>query len=110
MGYETGGVGIGVGRVQASDLLLFFPFQNMSNLSLHNALCSDAQLQETPSGREGIPREMEMDLRTYGCRLIQKAGYLLKLFGFSIRFLNLTQLDSLPNFVICCLPACCCWE
>lgn len=41
-------------------------------------LASIDQVKETPSGVEGIPWELEEDLRAYGCRLIQQAGILLK--------------------------------
>ncbi|KAL8444639.1 hypothetical protein Emag_005397 [Eimeria magna] len=35
--------------------------------------------QQTPSFQDGIPREVETSQRIYGCRLIQKAGVLLRL-------------------------------
>lgn len=41
-------------------------------------LASLEQIKETPSGADGIPWELEEDLRAYGCKLIQQAGILLK--------------------------------
>lgn len=41
-------------------------------------LATLAQIQETPSARDGIPSELEEDLRAYGAKLIQQAGVLLK--------------------------------
>ncbi|KAF8312742.1 cyclin-like protein [Cantharellus anzutake] len=41
-------------------------------------LASPEQAKETPSMTDGLPRELEEDLRAYGCKLIQQAGLLLK--------------------------------
>lgn len=41
-------------------------------------LASLAQIKSTPSREDGIPQELEDDLRAYGCKLIQEAGVLLK--------------------------------
>ncbi|KZT11417.1 cyclin-like protein [Laetiporus sulphureus 93-53] len=41
-------------------------------------LASLAQIEKTPSHEDGIPDELEQDLRAYGCKLIQEAGILLK--------------------------------
>jgi len=41
-------------------------------------LASLSQIKETPSRTDGIPSELEEDLRAYGCKLIQQAGLLLK--------------------------------
>ncbi len=41
-------------------------------------LASLAQIQETPSARDGIPQDLEDDLRAYGAKMIQQAGVLLK--------------------------------
>ena len=49
------------------------------SLSLQNALATEEQLALTPSGKDNISRQLEMDLRIVGCHLIQSAGYLLKL-------------------------------
>ena len=71
------------------------------SLSLQNTVASYEQLLETPSQRDGIQKgatfllqtgfqmaphkpflkslELEMDLRAFGCELIESAGILLKL-------------------------------
>jgi hypothetical protein len=36
------------------------------------------QIENTPSKQDGIPGELEEDLRAYGCKLIHQAGVLLK--------------------------------
>ncbi|KIJ44223.1 hypothetical protein M422DRAFT_60068 [Sphaerobolus stellatus SS14] len=41
-------------------------------------LASLSQIERTPSREDGIPPELEEDLRAYGCKLIQQAGILLK--------------------------------
>ena len=41
-------------------------------------LASLAQIEKTPSRVDGIPGELEEDLRAYGCKLIHQAGILLK--------------------------------
>jgi hypothetical protein len=41
-------------------------------------LASPQQIVNTPSREDGIPEEMEMELRAYGCKLVQQAGILLK--------------------------------
>ncbi|KAM5539003.1 hypothetical protein V8D89_007226 [Ganoderma adspersum] len=41
-------------------------------------LASLAQIEKTPSQEDGIPEELELDLRAYGCKLIHEAGILLK--------------------------------
>jgi len=41
-------------------------------------LASLSQIQKTPSNEDGIPPELEEDLRAYGCKLIHEAGILLK--------------------------------
>jgi hypothetical protein len=38
------------------------------------------QVENTPSGRDGIPADLEEDLRVYGCKLITEAGVLLNQF------------------------------
>ncbi|KAH7096104.1 cyclin-like protein [Auriculariales sp. MPI-PUGE-AT-0066] len=44
-----------------------------------NPLASREQIKCTPSSEDGIPWELEEDMRAYGCKLIQQAGILLKL-------------------------------
>ncbi|KAL0947378.1 hypothetical protein HGRIS_013494 [Hohenbuehelia grisea] len=41
-------------------------------------LASLAQIESTPSRADGIPEQLEEDLRAYGCKLIHQAGILLK--------------------------------
>ncbi|EMD38490.1 hypothetical protein CERSUDRAFT_113662 [Gelatoporia subvermispora B] len=41
-------------------------------------LASLSQIEKTPSREDGIPPELEEDLRAYGCKLIHEAGILLK--------------------------------
>lgn len=41
-------------------------------------LASQEQIQKTPSVEDGIPKELEEDLRAFGCQLISQAGLLLK--------------------------------
>lgn len=36
------------------------------------------QIENTPSRLDGIPEDLEEDLRAYGCKLIHQAGILLK--------------------------------
>lgn len=48
-------------------------------LSLKNQLLPEEKLTVTPSQNDGLDSETEIDLRIYGCELIQTAGILLKL-------------------------------
>ena len=41
-------------------------------------LASLAQIEKTPSREDGIPEELELDLRAFGCKLIYEAGVLLR--------------------------------
>lgn len=41
-------------------------------------LASLAQVEKTPSREDGIPEELELDLRAFGCKLIYEAGVLLR--------------------------------
>lgn len=41
-------------------------------------LASLDQIEKSPSREDGLPHEMEEDLRAYGCQLIHQAGILLK--------------------------------
>ena len=41
-------------------------------------LASLAQVEKTPSAEDGIPANLEEDLRAYGAKLIFQAGVLLK--------------------------------
>jgi hypothetical protein len=41
-------------------------------------IASLSQIERTPSREDGIPEDLEEDLRAYGCKLIHQAGILLK--------------------------------
>ena len=41
-------------------------------------LATLVQVERTPSCEDGIPPELEEDLRAFGCKLIHQAGVLLK--------------------------------
>ncbi|KAF9228660.1 cyclin-like protein [Gyrodon lividus] len=41
-------------------------------------LATFSQIERTPSREEGVPQELEEDLRAFGCKLIHEAGVLLK--------------------------------
>lgn len=41
-------------------------------------LASLKQIEKSPSCEDGIPDELEQDLRAYGCKLIHEAGILLR--------------------------------
>ena len=45
-------------------------------------LASLEQIERTPSREDGIPEDLEEDLRAYGCKLIHQAGILLKQYVF----------------------------
>ncbi|KAI6019666.1 cyclin-like protein [Pisolithus orientalis] len=40
-------------------------------------LATHSQIARTPSGEDGLPQELEEDLRAFGCKLIHQAGILL---------------------------------
>lgn len=48
-------------------------------LSLDNCILPSEMLDETPSMKDGLDRDIENDLRRWGCELIQVSGLLLKL-------------------------------
>jgi len=48
-------------------------------LSLDNCIFPSEMLDETPSMKDGLDRDVENELRRWGCELIQVAGLLLKL-------------------------------
>lgn len=55
--------------------------QTCANTSMSTSLyplASLAQIEKSPSRDDGIPKEIEEDLRAYGCKLIHQAGILLK--------------------------------
>jgi hypothetical protein len=51
-------------------------------------LASLSQIERTPSGEDGLPADLEDDLKAFGCKLIHQAGILLKQFEFSYFFLT----------------------
>ena len=48
-------------------------------ISLENCILDDDHLKNTPSIKDGLDKEVEIDLRIVGCEYIQMAGILLKL-------------------------------
>ena len=48
-------------------------------ISLENCILNEEQLANTPSHRDGLDKEIEIDLRIVGCEYIQMTGILLKL-------------------------------
>ena len=48
-------------------------------LSLDNMIIPNERLLNTPSSKDGVSHELEVDLRIVGCEYIQSAGLLLKL-------------------------------
>jgi hypothetical protein len=46
-------------------------------------LASLEQIERTPSREDGMPEDLEEDLRAYGCKLIHQAGILLKQYVFT---------------------------
>lgn len=52
-------------------------------------LASLEQIERTPSREDGMPEDLEEDLRAYGCKLIHQAGILLKQYVF--HFLSLSK-------------------
>ncbi|CAO1629132.1 unnamed protein product [Parajaminaea phylloscopi] len=51
----------------------------MAGATLLNPLASPEQVRLTPSGADGLPRDLEDDLRCWGCILIQRLGTFLLL-------------------------------
>lgn len=47
-------------------------------------LATLAQIISTPSSQDGIPNEVEDDLRVAGCMLIQEAGIMLALCAIAL--------------------------
>ena len=57
-------------------------------ITLDNILIPDDKLNPSPSVIDGLSHEAELDLRIYGCELIQTAGILLNLPQVFKRHLN----------------------
>ncbi|KAJ6606516.1 cyclin-like protein [Mycena vulgaris] len=56
-------------------------------------LASLPQIERTPSREDGIPEDLEEDLRAYGCKLVHQAGILLRQFLFH-RFWFVTSMKQ----------------
>ncbi|KAJ1799926.1 hypothetical protein LPJ59_001481 [Coemansia sp. RSA 2399] len=50
----------------------------MSGLSLRNPLLTLEQISASPSETQGLPKDLETDMRAYGCHLIEAAGIVLR--------------------------------
>ncbi|KAJ2635641.1 hypothetical protein GGF40_003486 [Coemansia sp. RSA 1286] len=50
----------------------------MSRLSLRNPLLTPDQIAASPSRKRGMSRDLEADLRAYGCHLIEATGIVLR--------------------------------
>ena len=48
-------------------------------LDISNSVLPAEKLKETPSEKDGLSKEDEFQIRSFGCELIQLAGKLLKL-------------------------------
>eukprot|EP00117_Sycon_ciliatum_P021780 scpid105412/ scgid5011/ Cyclin-L2; Paneth cell-enhanced expression protein len=48
-------------------------------LTLENCILPDDRLQQTPSQKDGLSTDDEMDIRLISCEMIQHAGVLLRL-------------------------------
>ena len=55
-----------------------FEFPGLEMASTLYPLASLSQIEKSPSREDGIPDDLEEDLRAYGCKLIHQAGILLK--------------------------------
>jgi len=77
-------------------------------------LASLEQIENTPSRLDGIPAELEEDLRAYGCKLITEAGVLLNqcvastIGNLPLALKNLKKTsrsrhgaDTLPTVLVC---------
>ncbi|KAJ2785255.1 hypothetical protein GGI18_003360, partial [Coemansia linderi] len=50
----------------------------MTRLSLRNPLLTPEQIVQSPSQRQGMSQTLELDLRAYGCHLVEAAGIVLR--------------------------------
>lgn len=60
-----------------------------------------AQLVNTPSAQDGIPKEVEDDLRVVGCMMIQEAGIMLDLWVFAYTGTRAAELGELGDELTC---------
>jgi len=58
-------------------------------LDISNSVVPLDKLSPTPSARDGLSDEVEMQIRSFGCELIQLAGKLLRLPQVLLYFSNL---------------------
>ncbi|CAO3664426.1 unnamed protein product [Umbelopsis ramanniana] len=77
----------------------------MTALALLNALATNEQLEQSPSQRDGIKKETEQILLSFGCELIQSAGIALKLrqqvtSSAQVLFQRFFRIASLKHFGI----------
>ena len=68
-------------------MLFMEPIKEFSHivLSLDNCIIPDERLCNTPSFKDGMDHDLEVDIRITGCEFIQSAGLLLKLPQVSLR-------------------------
>jgi hypothetical protein len=66
-------------RLTSSPYIVSQPPEEMS--LIHTPLATLPQISCTPSRADGIPADLEGDLRMYGAMLIQEAGRLCKLYA-----------------------------
>lgn len=55
-------------------------------LTLDNCIIPKERLLDTPSAKDGMSKDLEIDIRINGCECIQSAGMLLKLPQVSVLF------------------------
>jgi hypothetical protein len=79
-------------QISSSTVLATKPTFGHIRLDISNSVLPLDKLSPTPSGKDGLSEEVEMQIRSFGCELIQLAGKLLKLpqvrliFTFLLRF------------------------
>ena len=74
-------------RVRSMDPLKDF---HKTVLSLDNCIIPNERLIHTPSSRDGVSHDLEVDLRIVGCEYIQSAGLLLRLPQVGDEFIGLS--------------------
>ena len=62
-------------------------------------LASLEQIENSPSKADGLPADLEEDLRAFGCKLIYEAGVLLKQY--------VTSLANTSELVLCHITRSC---
>ena len=70
-------------------------------LDISNSVLPLDKLSTTPSAKDGLSEDVEMQIRSFGCEMIQLAGKLLKLpqvnITFCVRFLSILKPSLLHN-------------